>query len=76
MTTRPKKTRVELEDLILAELRRSLECDNIDRVGITLPISGAWDFIVLRNGPFVRPECRKKISKISAKLRAQYDLAD
>jgi hypothetical protein len=41
MTTKPKKTNAELTSLIMGEIRKHPECDNITGVGIIRPVQAA-----------------------------------
>ena len=69
------KTRAELESLLMTELRKYPECSNVDAVAITRPVGRPWDVAVIRDGPHIRTECRKKIWEITERLCNKYDLA-
>jgi hypothetical protein len=69
------KTRAELESLLIAELRTCPECSNVDAVAITRPVGRLWGVAVMRDGPHIRPECRKKIWEITERLCSKYELA-
>ena len=69
------KTHAELEILLMAELRMHPECSNVDAVAITRPVGRPWDVAVIRDGPHIRTECRKKIWEITERLCNEYDLA-
>jgi hypothetical protein len=75
MPQKPKKTRAQLEILLMAELRTCPECSNVDAVAITRQVGRLWGVAVTRDGPLIRPECRKKIWEITERLCNQYDLA-
>jgi hypothetical protein len=69
------KTRSELESLLMTALRKYPECSNVDAVAITRPVGRPWDVAVIRDGPHIRTECRKKIWEITERLCNKYDLA-
>lgn len=75
MAQKEAKTRAELEALIMAEVRQHPECDNVEGVAITRPLGRPWDIAVLRDGPGIKTECRRKLYEISTRLCNQYDLA-
>jgi len=75
MSQKPMKTHAELEILLMAELRTCPECSNVDAVAITKPVGRLWGVAVMRDGPHIRPECRKKIWEITERLCNKYDLA-
>jgi hypothetical protein len=70
------KTRVELEAILIAEIRRYPECDKVEAVAITSPGGRNWDMVVLRDGPHISTVCRNQVRMISNLLLGQYDLAD
>jgi hypothetical protein len=75
MSQKLTKTSAELESLIMDDLRRYPECSNVDAVAITRPVGRPWDVAVIRDGPHIRTECRKKIWEITERLCNEYDLA-
>jgi hypothetical protein len=65
MSQKLMKTSAELEILLMAELRAYPECNNVDAIAITRSVGRLWGVAVVRDGPFIRPECRNKIWEIT-----------
>jgi hypothetical protein len=76
MADKPKKTRDQLQGMLMTELRNHPECNNVDLAAVVRPNGKPWDFVVVRDRPSISAECRARISEISSKLRAKYDLAN
>ena len=71
---KPKKTTAELTEMIMQEIRKYPECDEISSVGITRSLGKNWDVAVTRNVPYITPAGQTKIEEIVASLRAKFDL--
>ena len=71
---KPKKTTAELTEMIMQEIRKYPECDEISSVGITRSLGKNWDVSVTRNVPYITPAGQTKIEEIVASLRAKFDL--
>ena len=71
---KPTKSRNELVAMIMAEVRRHPECNEVASVAITKPIGLNWDISTLRDGPKIPPASWKTVQEIVTRLRSQYDL--
>jgi hypothetical protein len=67
------KSRVELEAMLIAELRKHPECRDVNAVAITRPPDRSWDVAIVCNGPQIPTECWKRVHEIQARLMAEYD---
>jgi len=77
MINKPKKTRRELQALIMQEIRRHPEFRNIDNVAITRPIQSAphlpnWGFAWVMDGVSLAP---RDADEIVQKIQWEYNLA-
>jgi hypothetical protein len=77
MTSKPTKTRHELQALIMQEIRKNPEFRNIGNVAITQPTQLAphlpnWSFAWVLNGASLAPP---EADEIPQKLQREYDLA-
>jgi hypothetical protein len=80
--TKETKTRAELEQMIIAEARKSGKCSALPDLSIAGPRQGQqnnWDFMImrLRSGPppKVSADCHHELRMIAGRLQAQYDLS-
>jgi len=74
------KSEFELTQMIMAELRKHLECTEADRVLLLRPVfavNGAnWDIAVGRSAPRINRRSRDAESAIARDLQEQYDVSD
>ena len=68
------KTRSELAALVMAEIRRSPECADVQMVTITRPAGLSWDVATVRHGGSISPKSLEGVDYIVTNLRARYDL--
>jgi len=73
MGTRPTKTRDELRAIIMAELRRSPEFDDVQDVSITRPVGFSWGAAFVRRGAEWTPP---SAFIVVLDLQTKFDLAD
>lgn len=77
MPQKQVKTAVELEAQIMDELSRHPECVLSNGVVIVRPVGrGNWDVALVGDDSIVSADCLKKLGEITARLSAQYDLAE
>jgi hypothetical protein len=74
---KPKKTESELQALLMQEVRKRPECQDVRGAAIIRPVQSAahhpnWDTGWLMHGPGAAPLCA---SEIAQKLRHEFDLA-
>ena len=77
MAAKEKKSRAELEALVLEEVRQHPECDHIIGIAIAQPPQTAphhpnWDVAFTISGNQIPPPIA---FEIAAKLKSQFDLA-
>ena len=69
------KSATELVDMIMVELRTLPECDAVQRIVITRPVTKNWDVTILGSERRVCPPvCHKLLKTAVQRLRALYDL--
>ena len=69
------KSAAELVDIVMVELRKHTECDAVQRIAITRPVTKNWDVTILRSERRVcSPACHKILQATVQRLRALYDL--
>jgi len=70
--SKPTKSRGELEALIMAEIRKFPECNNVVSVAITRPTDSTWDAAFVAEGNVA--VCAKAF-EIARVLSSRWDLA-
>ena len=71
--SKEKRTADELEALIMAEVRTSPECRNIERAMVILPMSENWDAGFVVHGNELAPSFAWNVI---TQLQSQFDLLD
>jgi hypothetical protein len=76
MHSKPTKTTQELTTLIMTEIRKHPECNNITSVGITRPLQQAphhpnWAPAWTMNGPKLAPPIAQEIAR---RFQNEFDL--
>jgi hypothetical protein len=72
MTAKEKKTAAELSALVMEEIRKLPELNDVTGAAITRPTNMNWDVGFTMHGPRYAPE---KAWAIARDLQAKYDLA-
>ena len=74
MSQKAAKSAMELESMIMAELREHPECES---AGVVIrPMGDSWDAVLLREGTQLNVECESKLAEITTRLRREYDLRE
>jgi hypothetical protein len=68
-------TESELRQLLMSEVRKFPECENVTSVEITRETGSSWDVAaVVRDGAYFSP-AYLRVLEIAGNFRGQYDLA-
>jgi hypothetical protein len=79
MAVKERKSRKELEEIVMREVMASGKCSDLASVIILGPFDrkySSWDVGTASNRPshLVSPACRIELNKIVGRLQVQYDL--
>ena len=72
MPAKEKKSAAELSTLIMEEIRKHPEWNDVAGAGITRPTNMNWDVAFTMSGPAIAPEGAWEVAR---QLQAKYDLA-